>query len=258
MGYAHQSKLRLSFIKAQIASISWGAIVFVGIAFVIFKFVLIIGIVPSGSMEPSIAAGSVFIGTHLPVNSCKNLQRGDIITFVKSDISNETLLKRIIGLPGDTVHISGAVYVNGERLDESAYLPSDTCTAPGPTSEFVVPDGSYLVLGDNRANSYDSRFWTVYPFVNDTDVIGQIWWSCRIPIWNTTASQQTRFINLAITLVVLFLSYLFLLWKFLREYRSGTAKQQKEQGSISLLLSCTFVYVALNAKLIVLYINGVL
>ena len=102
-------------------------------------------------------------------------QRGDIIVFHHpTDQSQEDLIKRIIGLPGDNVRVEGgAVYVNGTRLKESYITPD---RAPAYTDEQTVPDGELYVLGDNRNNSSDSHQWGFVPF---KDVIGKaiiIYW----------------------------------------------------------------------------------
>lgn len=86
-------------------------------------------------------------------------ERGDIVIFY-SDEEQETMVKRVIGLPGETItFVGGHVYVDGERLDESAYLEDSVVTEPGEQDEFVVPDGCIFVLGDNREVSYDARYW---------------------------------------------------------------------------------------------------
>ena len=83
-------------------------------------------------------------------------RRGDIVIFKYPDDESVDYLKRIIGLPGETVEIiSGKVYINGELLDEP-YLSEEPTGDFGP---YQVPEDSYFMLGDNRAVSKDSRYW---------------------------------------------------------------------------------------------------
>ena len=83
-------------------------------------------------------------------------ERGDIVIFKYPDDESVDYLKRIIGLPGETVEIiSGKVYINGELLDEP-YLSEEPTGDYGP---YQVPEDSYFMLGDNRAVSKDSRYW---------------------------------------------------------------------------------------------------
>lgn len=118
------------------------------------------------SMAPHITSGEVvLINTiayrmHAPA-------RGDIIAFHHDGPTPETYIKRIIGLPGDRVRIDrGKVYVNGTPLDESYVRYPDERSFP----EVTVPAGSLYVLGDNRADSDDSRFWG---FVPENAVLGK-------------------------------------------------------------------------------------
>ena len=86
----------------------------------------------------------------------KEPERGDIVIFKYPDDESVDYLKRIIGLPGETVEIiSGKVYINGELLDEP-YLSEEPTGDFGP---YQVPEGSYFMMGDNRAVSKDSRYW---------------------------------------------------------------------------------------------------
>lgn len=97
-------------------------------------------------------------------------QRGDIVLFRKPDVTEETLVKRIIGIPGDTVEIrEGRVYVGGAELAETL------AAAPEDFEEITVPPGSYFVLGDNRGASKDSRVWED-PFVEETSILGKVIW----------------------------------------------------------------------------------
>ena len=86
----------------------------------------------------------------------KDPERFDIVIFKYPDDESVDYLKRIIGLPGETVEIiSGKVYINGELLDEP-YLSEEPTGDFGP---YQVPEDSYFMLGDNRAVSKDSRYW---------------------------------------------------------------------------------------------------
>ena len=137
--------------------------------FLIVKFVLFVPIVPTGSMEPTIAEHSALIA--LRVHHLEKLQRGDIVVFTAQtpELEGTTLIKRLIGLPGDHVEIdeSGAVTINGEVQPEDYVVYQ--YAIPG---EYDVPEGCYLFMGDNRANSLDSRYWS-YPYVSADAIQGR-------------------------------------------------------------------------------------
>ena len=111
--------------------------------------------------------------------------RGDIIVFVSPQSPDLDLIKRVIGLPGDTVKISnGKVQVNGQMLNEP-YIAA----APIYNGEWNVPEGNLFVLGDNRNDSSDSHAWGLLPLEN---VIGKailIYWP--IPEWNFIQHVET-------------------------------------------------------------------
>jgi len=166
--------------------------------------------IPSGSMERTILVGDFllvnklaygaeipFTDSHLP--AIEHPQRGDVIVFKWPRDPSKNFVKRLIGLPGDTVEMrDGTVWVNGHALTEQYVVHTDASTDPsgedfrwqrnylvrqaeasqgyhpsrnnwGP---LVVPEQSYFVLGDNRDNSYDSRYWG---FVPDSLVEGRPW-----------------------------------------------------------------------------------
>lgn len=136
----------------------WGEVVLILAAvYVVFKFIIQIAWVPSGSMETTLPTKSAMLGWHLPYAVSDPVpDRGDIVTFW-SDELGKVLVKRVIGLPGDEVSFSnGYVYVNGEQLDEP-YLMAQGITECEKT--FTVPEGCFLPLGDNRSGSWDARFW---------------------------------------------------------------------------------------------------
>ncbi|MBI5935548.1 MAG: signal peptidase I [Chloroflexi bacterium] len=102
------------------------------------------------SMEPNFADGQIFNVVQVPLSE---LQRGDLVLV---EIDGNQLLKRLIGLPGETISIhDGKVFVNGEPLVE-AY---ETIPPPYTMEEIKLDNDSYFVLGDNRPASYDSHMW---------------------------------------------------------------------------------------------------
>ena len=133
--------------------------------------------IPSGSMENTLAIGdhllvSKFIyGTKLPfigkeIMKVRDPERGDIIVFKFPKDPDRDLIKRVIGTPGDTVEIRHKkVFVNGTPYATGHELYTDTQeqTSRDNFGPVTVPPRSYFVMGDNRDQSYDSRFWGFVP-----------------------------------------------------------------------------------------------
>ncbi|MCI9501316.1 MAG: signal peptidase I [Hungatella sp.] len=142
--------------------ISWVQILVIAslIAFVLNRFIIANSRVPSASMENTIMTHDRVIGSRLSYYFT-DPKRGDIIIFYfPDDITEKTYyVKRIIGMPGETVDIrDGHVYINGSDtpLDEP-YIREEMET---PVElHYEVPEGCYFMLGDNRNYSADSRFW---------------------------------------------------------------------------------------------------
>ena len=134
------------------------------------QFLIINAVIPSGSMETTIMEGDRIFGNRLAyLNS--DPERFDIIIFKYPDDETKTFIKRVIGLPGETVEIrDGKVYINGsaEPLDDS-FCPEMPTGDFGP---YVVPEDSYFVMGDNRENSHDSRYW-VNTYVERSAIMGK-------------------------------------------------------------------------------------
>lgn len=135
----------------------------------IVKFIFFIAIVPSGSMEPTIQERSALFT--LRVHDLEKLERGDVIVFEAEtpELAGTTLIKRLIGLPGDHVEIdeNGVMTINGEVQSEDYVVYQYAIP-----SVFDVPEGYYLFMGDNRANSLDSRYWSD-PYVSAESIQGR-------------------------------------------------------------------------------------
>lgn len=155
---------------------SWIKLVIVAIVLVIVinKFVIINARVPTGSMEQTIHAKSRMMGFRLAYIFSKP-ERGDIIIFRYPDNPEENYVKRVIGLPGETVEIrNGVVYIDDERLEEDyVYFSGGIIDKKGDFAKTLIPEGSYFVLGDNRNDSRDSRFWESTHFVKEGIILGK-------------------------------------------------------------------------------------
>jgi len=186
----------------------------------IITFILQAFEIPSSSMEDTLLIGDhVFVNreqfapaTHWlgPMLPYRDIRRGDIVVFLSPEERGLFVVKRIIGIPGDRIHLrDGVVYRNGQKLDEpyiqhklADYNPyRDNFPALPPSEmygvhneqwqlefrshlegdDIVVPPNSYFAMGDNRDVSYDSRYWGFIPRPN---VIGRpmfIYWSFITP-----------------------------------------------------------------------------
>lgn len=122
---------------------------------IISKYIIANAFIPSGSMEPTIDTRSFVLVNRLAY-IVSDIKRQDVIVFEHPDGDEKLLIKRVIGLPGDTVEAKeNVLYINGEEIKEP-YIVNNITWDFGP---YTVPENSYFVLGDNRQNSYDARYW---------------------------------------------------------------------------------------------------
>ena len=147
-----------------------GAVAF---AVIVNSAVIVNAKVISGSMEQTIMTGDRIVGSRMSY-LFRDPDRFDVIVFRWPDNPQELpFVKRIIGLPGETVEIiQGRVYIDNALipLDEAAHLAEDMRGNYGP---FFVPEGAFFVLGDNRGNSEDSRSWQ-NQFVPRENILGKV------------------------------------------------------------------------------------
>jgi signal peptidase I len=144
--------------------------------------------VPAGSMKPTLIVGDHII---IDLDYCKNndIKRGEIIVFKYHHDPNRTYLKRVIGLPRDNILIKDKnVYINGQLYIDKISIYSDPRildSKKAPRDNFgpiIVPENDYFVLGDNRDESFDSRF---YGCVNRDMIIGR-----ALVIYFSTSSKD--------------------------------------------------------------------
>ena len=141
----------------------------VALAAFLCLFIVLNAHIPSGSMEPTIATGSLVLGDRTAYLRGEP-RTGDVMFFRhESEFGRDIIIKRVIALPGQTFSMrDGRVYIDGQLLDEPYIAEFSADSYP----ETVVPEGCYLVLGDNRRDSYDSRFWAD-PFVRREDLLAR-------------------------------------------------------------------------------------
>jgi signal peptidase I len=183
--------------KSKFVEYAEAIIIAILIAFFIRTFIVQAFKIPSGSMKPTL-----LIGDHILVNKFiygvkipfirKNLisisepKRGDVIVFIYPEDRSKDFIKRVIGVGGDTIEIRNKkIFLNGLPFQDTHGVYVDDFIIPGtiqPRDNFgpmTVPKGAVFTMGDNRDQSYDSRFWGV---VDLKDVLGKafiMYWS-----WN--------------------------------------------------------------------------
>jgi signal peptidase I len=166
--------------KARMAFFEWGGLIAAAfiIAIVARAFLVQAFYIPSPSMVPTLQKNDRVLVNKLSYK-LHAVHHGDIVVFkapkgIEPPVKD--LVKRVIGLPGDTVEgrPDGYVYVNGKKLTEK-YVAAPGLTTPG-FSKRTVPPKSYWVMGDNRTVSEDSRF---FGFIPKRDIVGRVF----IRIW---------------------------------------------------------------------------
>jgi signal peptidase I len=161
----------------------WGVVLAValGVALLVRGFLIAPFYIPSTSMVETLQVKDRILVNRLSYR-LHEVNRGDVIVFKKPPDAQfgdevEDLIKRAIGLPGDTLEFRDCrVYVNGQLLEEPYTLekctngPASTKSDPDQDGTVIVPEGKYFAMGDNRTGSSDSRVWG---FVDEDQIIGR-------------------------------------------------------------------------------------
>lgn len=197
MKYAADTPNEKSKQKSLVREYGEAVIIAVLLALFIRAFVVQAFKIPSGSMKSTLLVGDHILvnkfiyGIKIPILNkevlhIKDPRRFDIVVFQYPVDPSKDFIKRVIGLPGETVQIKDKrVFVNDKLIEEPFAVYSDPKILPASVSPrdnigpIVVPPNSLFVMGDNRDESYDSRFWK---FVDINDLKGEafiIYWS-----WN--------------------------------------------------------------------------
>jgi len=159
MANTFKSKLHWTF--------DWSETIIVAfiLALIIRAFFLQVFWIPSGSMEPTLDIGDRIVVNKV-IYHFREPKRQEIIVFrqvAPEGMTKTDLIKRVMGLPGETLQIKdGVVFINGEVIKETHTMNQDFADF-GPVN---IPLDSYLVLGDNRPASADSRYWGFLPKQN--------------------------------------------------------------------------------------------
>ncbi len=141
-------------------------------------------IVPSGSMVPTLQVGDRLVVDKL----YSTVHRGDVVVFRRApgdhDAQVPVLVKRVIGLPGETISQSGAtIFIDGQPLAQP-WLPAqagDCAQRSRPVATTRIPAGQYFVMGDCRGDSWDSRFWGTVPAANIIGKVNAVVWRNNHP-----------------------------------------------------------------------------
>ena len=169
-----------SVMREIIGTIAYVAVICL-VVFLVLRFVGQRTVVNGHSMDPTLANQENLIMDKLSYHFT-DPKRFDVVIFPGPEEGGEHpyYIKRVIGLPGETVQIiDGKVYINGEELTDDVYGITDYIEEPGIAAEpLTLGEDEYFCLGDNRPVSYDSRYEAVGP-VHRSEIIGKVW----IRIW---------------------------------------------------------------------------
>lgn len=157
-------------------------IIVIAVALIVRNLVFGTIVVKGTSMEPNFIHGDIALINKLEYRFT-DPKRGDVIVCGYDDVNKESIIKRVVALPGETIEFKENeskyydVYVDGQKLEEN-YIKEPTEFYGEILDPYKVPDGCYFVMGDNRQNSTDSR-WSSIGAIKKQSIVGKVW----IKIW---------------------------------------------------------------------------
>lgn len=159
-----------SFILKELVQWICALIAAAALALFINNVLIVNAEIPSGSMENTIMPGDRVFGNRLAYLA-DGPSRFDVIIFRYPDDETQLFIKRVIGLPGETVMIrDGGIYINGSETPINDVETKEPMI--GSFGPYTVPENCYFVMGDNRNNSKDSRYW-INTFVPKENILGK-------------------------------------------------------------------------------------
>ena len=156
-----KDKTAKKFQKGIKTLVGWviNAVIFIAAIYLIANYLVFHAEIPSESMEPTLEVGDKLIGSRITY-SLERAERGDVAIFKNPDNPEELFVKRIIGMPGETVTIkSGKIYIDDATVPLDEPYLKEEWTVKNDGLVYEVPEGHYFMLGDNRNISYDARYW---------------------------------------------------------------------------------------------------
>ena len=161
-----QDKKKLSLKDFLNSALTFAVAIVLGL--LMSKYMIANAQVPTSSMEDTVMAGDRIIINRLSYKFGEP-ERGDIVSFIYPDDGETLYLKRVMGLPGETIEgKNGVIYIDGKPLEQD-FTQEVSYEDFGP---YTVPEESYFMMGDNRNDSWDSRYWE-HKFVKLEDIIGK-------------------------------------------------------------------------------------
>ncbi len=167
-----------------------GILVYIVVSLLVRTYVVQAFEMPSGSMKPTLLVGDYFL-TDKKYARTKTVKRGDVLIFEYPNDRRIIYIKRVVGLPGESIEIRNKrLYIDHQSLDESYVMHTDERVIGAKWNQrdnfgpITIPDNSYFMMGDNRDQSNDSRFWG---FLHASKIKGKadvIYWS-----WDKTHSR---------------------------------------------------------------------
>ncbi|HTZ11044.1 MAG TPA: signal peptidase I [Candidatus Margulisiibacteriota bacterium] len=183
----NKNSIKKSAVREWIESI---VVAFI-LAMIIRSFLVQAFKIPTGSMRPTLVEGDVILvnklsyGAKVPFTQLRlpgfeKLKRGDVVVFIYPEDKNKDFIKRLIGLPGETLEIkNGTIYINDKPLLDPVFNQRYYYNRGDFAQEeqkITVPKGQYFFLGDNSASSKDSRYWGFVPWQNILGKALLIYW----------------------------------------------------------------------------------